>query len=49
MINHLPRLLTNEENEEMVKLLEEKEVKEAIFSLNENSVGGPDGFAEAFY
>lgn len=37
MLNHIPKLITDEENEEMVLLPEEQKVREAVFGLNENS------------
>lgn len=33
----------------MEKLPDEKEVKNVVFSLNKNSVGGSDGSTGAFY
>lgn len=37
MLNHIPKLIIDEENEEMVLFPEEQKVREAVFGLNENS------------
>lgn len=42
MLNHIPNIITEVENEEMSRLPDLDEVKEIIFALNANSACGPD-------
>lgn len=43
------RRLTKEDNLSLTRPFSEKEVKEAVFNMMENSAPGPDGFGVAFY
>lgn len=47
MIEHIPILVTDEQNIKLVATKEE--VKQAIFGLNGNSASGSDGFTGKFY
>lgn len=45
----IPSLVTNEENQTPLVPLSTKEIKDAIFSMDQASVTGPDGFPGSFY
>lgn len=49
MINNIRRLITVEENKEMERLADEREVKNVVFDLNGNSACGPDGFTRELF
>lgn len=49
MIQHIPKLITTNKNEEMEKLPDEEEVRQVVFAINKNSASGSDGFVGAFY
>lgn len=49
MLDIIPKLVTLEENEEMIKLPDQEEVKQAFFALNGESIAGPDGFIGLFF
>ncbi|GJU32861.1 hypothetical protein Tco_1176450 [Tanacetum coccineum] len=42
-------ILTSEEAEEMVKEVSDKEIKEAMFDIEDNRALGPDGFSSVFF
>ncbi|GJW05972.1 ribonuclease H-like domain-containing protein [Tanacetum coccineum] len=42
-------LSINEEAEEMVKEVSDKEIKEAMFDIEDNRAPGPDGFSSVFF
>lgn len=45
LIKNIPKLISEEENMLMEKMLEETEVREVVFSLNASSASGPDDFS----
>lgn len=49
MLDCIPKLVTDEENENMTKLIKQDEVKQVIHELNGNSVTGPDNFFGLFF
>lgn len=49
MLTHIPKLITDEDNEEMIKLPNLDEVKRVVFELNGDSACGPDGFSGLFF
>ncbi|VFQ86944.1 unnamed protein product [Cuscuta campestris] len=48
-LSHIPNLLTVDDNSLLTQLPNEKEVKDAIWNLDPQSVAGPDGFTGEFY
>lgn len=48
MLDYIPNLITEEENNDLIRPPNDKEVKEAVFSFNGGSVTGLDGFLGAF-
>ncbi|XP_019248490.1 PREDICTED: uncharacterized protein LOC109227751 [Nicotiana attenuata] len=48
IINHVPTLINVEQNSDLVKQPTKDEVKNAVFGLNIDSVGGPDGYTDSF-
>ncbi|KAH0672992.1 hypothetical protein KY284_024079 [Solanum tuberosum] len=49
MQKHTPKMITEEENEEMIKLPTQEEIKRVVFELNGESVSGPDDFSDLFF
>lgn len=49
ILDHIPTLIYGEQNAELLKQPNKEEVKQAVFGLNGESVGGPDGFTSSFY
>uniref|UniRef100_A0A0V0HAW3 Putative ovule protein n=1 Tax=Solanum chacoense TaxID=4108 RepID=A0A0V0HAW3_SOLCH len=49
MLQHIPRLISEEQNEEMFKLPSLEVVKKMVFKLNGESASGPDGFSGSFF
>ncbi|VFQ98475.1 unnamed protein product [Cuscuta campestris] len=49
ILPHIPNLLTDQDNDSMVKLPLEEEIKTAIWQLNPNSSAGPDGYNGEFF
>ncbi|WMV18188.1 hypothetical protein MTR67_011573 [Solanum verrucosum] len=49
MIDHIPKCITAEENEEMTKLPDQEEVYRVVSALNGSSACGPDGFTGYFF
>lgn len=41
MLNELPTIVTIEQNEEMTKIPDIQEVKDAVMGLNRTNAGGP--------
>lgn len=44
LINHIPSIITKEEDSYLNVSPSKEEVKKAVFELNEDSACGPDGF-----
>ncbi|XP_060182578.1 uncharacterized protein LOC132612299 [Lycium barbarum] len=49
ILDHVPRMVTEEQNDRITALPNQEEVKEIVFKLNGESVAGPDGFTGLFY
>ncbi|XP_070025375.1 uncharacterized protein [Nicotiana sylvestris] len=49
IVDHVPNMMNNEQNAELIKQLTKEEVKEAVFGLNGDSAGGPDGMTDKLY
>ncbi|WMV07615.1 hypothetical protein MTR67_001000 [Solanum verrucosum] len=49
MLDSIPKMITEEQKEEMRALPFEEEVKEVVFALNGDSAIGLDGFSELFF
>ncbi|WMV28797.1 hypothetical protein MTR67_022182 [Solanum verrucosum] len=49
MLHHIPKMITNEQNEKMTRLPSAEEVKYVVFELNGDSAGGLDGFSGEFF
>ncbi|VFQ83166.1 unnamed protein product, partial [Cuscuta campestris] len=46
---HIPTLITDQDNQNMIKLPQEEEIKAAIWHLNPNSSAEPDGYNGEFF
>ncbi|XP_060200309.1 uncharacterized protein LOC132628551 [Lycium barbarum] len=46
ILQHVPKLITREQNDNLTANLTKEEVKIAVFGLNNASAGGPDGFTD---
>ncbi|XP_060202706.1 uncharacterized protein LOC132631120 [Lycium barbarum] len=44
MLDKIPKMVTEEQNQQLYEMPDEAEVKRAVFGLNGDSAGGPDGF-----
>lgn len=49
LLDHIPNLITEEENDDLIRLLDDMEVKKAVFGLNGDSVAGLGRFLRAFF
>ncbi|XP_049388501.1 uncharacterized protein LOC125852861 [Solanum stenotomum] len=49
ILQHIPKLISKEQNEEMHKLPSIEEVRNVVFTLNVESAPGPDGFSGKFF
>ncbi|XP_060177978.1 uncharacterized protein LOC132607915 [Lycium barbarum] len=49
LLKHIPKLITAEQNRELHEFSEDSEIKSAVFGLNANSAGGPDGYTGKFF
>jgi len=45
----LPKMLTQEDNDNLVKPIEDCEIKDAVFQMDKFKAPGPDGFGAAFF
>lgn len=48
IIDHVHSMVSMEQNQDLVKQPSKEEVKNAVFGLNGDSAGGPDGFTGKF-
>ncbi|VFQ71288.1 unnamed protein product [Cuscuta campestris] len=44
ILDHIPNLISLEDNNFMCRIPDEEEIKQAVWDLNPNSAAGPDGF-----
>lgn len=49
MLQYIPNLITEEENDGMIQLPDKEEVKCCLFALNDSSTSGPDGLTGVFF
>ena len=49
MLKVISRIITNQENAILTAVPSLQEVKDAIFSMDEESAAGPDGFTGKFF
>lgn len=49
MIDHIPRMINEDQNEEVIKIPNQEEVKKIVFELNGSSACGPDDFTGLFF
>nr|XP_016473115.1 PREDICTED: uncharacterized protein LOC107795061 [Nicotiana tabacum] len=49
IIDHVPNMVTMEHNQDLVRQPTKEEAKHAVFGLNGESAGGPDGFSGKFF
>ncbi|XP_060212152.1 uncharacterized protein LOC132639745 [Lycium barbarum] len=49
ILQYLPSLVTSDQNKELCKHPSIEKVKQAVYGLNGDSAGGPDGFSGIFY
>nr|XP_016509454.1 PREDICTED: uncharacterized protein LOC107826922 [Nicotiana tabacum] len=49
IVEHVPNLINTKQNAELIKQPTKEEVKVAVFGLNGDSAGGPDGMTGKFY
>ncbi|VFQ85780.1 unnamed protein product, partial [Cuscuta campestris] len=49
ILDHIPNLISLEDNNFMCRIPDEEEIKQAVWDLNPNSAAGPDGFNGNFF
>ncbi|XP_070048894.1 uncharacterized protein [Nicotiana tomentosiformis] len=49
ILDHIPYMVSDEQNDNLMRQPTKIEVQDAIFGLNGNSAGGPDGFTGCFF
>ncbi|CAN1761157.1 Transposon TX1 uncharacterized 149 kDa protein [Linum perenne] len=49
LVNEIPRVVTNEMNEELTQSISDEEVKKAVFDMGKDKAPGPDGYSGHFY
>ncbi|XP_060210254.1 uncharacterized protein LOC132637130 [Lycium barbarum] len=48
ILQNIPKMISAEQNDRIQEFLEEDKIKKAIFGLNPDSAGGPDGYTGSF-
>lgn len=49
LLSHIPKMVTEEDDDLLGEIPGEAEVERAVFSLNKDSACGPDGLSGIFY
>lgn len=49
ILDSIPTVITEDQNKELYRCIDEEEVKKATFRLNPDKAPGPDGFPAAFF
>jgi hypothetical protein len=49
LLEHILKIITSEENNELVRTIEENEIKNVIWSLEPDKAPDPDNFSISFY
>lgn len=49
MLDHIPNIISDSDNESIAKLPEKEEVKKIVFEFSGNSIAGPDGYTWSFF
>lgn len=49
IIDHVPNMLNEAENQDLIRQPTREEVKQAVYGSNGQSAGGPDGFNGSFF
>lgn len=49
MIDVIPNLVSQEDNDLLTKIPDQEEIKKTVFSMDPDSAPGPDGFQGSFY
>lgn len=49
ILNCIPKSVSEQQNDELLKPISEEEVKEALFNMHSDKAPGPDGMTPAFY
>ncbi|CAH9113234.1 unnamed protein product [Cuscuta europaea] len=49
ILQHIPKIVSNEDNYMLMKLPESEEIKNAVWGLNQNGAPGPDGYNGKFF
>jgi hypothetical protein len=48
-MEHIPRIITDQDNQDLIKKITEEEVREVVFHFDPDKAPGPDGFTFHFY
>lgn len=49
IIDHVPKIVTMDQNNNLLKQPTKEELKQAVYGRNGNSAAGPDGFTGCFF
>lgn len=49
ILQHIPKIITEEDNDFLITAPTQEEVKEVVFSMDPNSTSGSDGFNRFFF